>query len=370
MKVVVTGGNGFIGLNLRVRLQELGRYEVISVTRDTTESDLRSALADASFVFHLAGVNRPKDVREFHEGNTVTTARLCGYLRDTRRPPPVLYASSSQATRENEYGRSKRAAEMEIERYAADTGAAATILRLWNVFGKWARPNYNSAVATFCHNLARGLPIVISDAAAPLKLIHVEDVVNAMVDIMESGTPRAGLIEVGPVHETTVGALAETLRAFAASRDTSTLGGVGRGFLRALYSTYVSYLPPDGFSYRLTTHADPRGLFAEVLRTHDSGQFSFFVARPGVTRGGHYHHVKTEKFLVLTGQARFRFRNIVTGERHELFVEGSESRVVETVPGWAHDITNMGTDDLVVMLWANEVFDPSAPDTTASEVWS
>jgi UDP-2-acetamido-2,6-beta-L-arabino-hexul-4-ose reductase len=366
-RVAVTGADGFIARNVALLLAERGDT-VIRITRSTTGEGLRAALAGADVVLHLAGVNRPKDSAEFDEGNTGFTTLLCDELRALDRPMPVVYASSSQAVQDNPYGRSKRAAELALERFARESGAPVAILRLWNVFGKFARPNYNSVVATFCHNIARGLPIVVSDPAAPVRLVHVDDVAAALLRLVDSGVAEVGLVDVGPVHGTTVGDLAATIRGFAESRRTLMPGAVGAGFLRALYSTYVSYLPTDGFSYALTRHEDPRGAFAEMLRTPDAGQFSFFTAHPGVTRGGHYHHTKTEKFLVVRGRARFGFRHVVTDERFALEVHGGESRVVETVPGWAHDVTNIGDEEMIVMLWANETFDPQRPDTIAAGV--
>lgn len=367
MHVVITGANGFIGQNLRLRLAERA-LEVRSVTRETTADERRAAFERASIVFHLAGINRPKDESEFATGNADLTASICDELRAVGRAVPVVYTSSAQAVKDNAYGRSKRAAEQALERYAADTGARVAVLRLWNVFGKWARPMYNSAVATFCHNIARGLPIQVSNVSAPLSLVHVDDVVDAMLELMASGVARTGLVDVGPVYETTVGDVADTIRGFEGSRRTLTPGAVGSGLARALYSTFVSYLPPEHFSYELTRHEDARGVFAEMLRTRDAGQFSFFTAHPGVTRGGHYHHTKTEKFLVLTGHARFGFRHLLTGETFEIVVRGDESRVVDTVPGWVHDVTNVGEGEMIVMLWANETFDPMKPDTIAAGV--
>jgi UDP-2-acetamido-2,6-beta-L-arabino-hexul-4-ose reductase len=366
--VVVTGGNGFIGRNLRLRLGELGYQDVVSVTRETDDEARRAALSTADFVFHLAGVNRPEDPREFEEGNSGFTRTVCEELLAAGRSAPIVFTSSSQAVQDNPYGRSKRASEEALDGYAAKSGAAVAILRLWNVFGKWARPDYNSVVATFCHNVARGLPIHVRDAGAIVRLVHVDDVVRAMVTLLESGIAETGLMEVGPVQEITLGDLAASIRSFADSRRTLAPGRVGTGLTRALYSTYVSYLPPESFAYTLAAHEDVRGTFGEMLRTPDAGQFSFFTAHPGVTRGGHYHHSKTEKFLVVQGVARFGFRQVDTGERHVVVVRGEDHKVVETVPGWAHDVTNVGDVELIVMLWANEVFDPNRPDTVAVEV--
>lgn len=366
MHIIVTGGAGFVGRNLRLRLHESGYASVTRLERDTPASEVAAALASADFVFHLAGVNRPPDVAEFDSGNRLATAELCAALRAGGRRAPVAFSSSIQAERDTPYGTSKRAAEAEIERYAAETGAPAFVYRLPNVFGKWCRPDYNSAVATFCHNIARGQPIQVHDAAAPLRLVYIDDVVESMIGLLETPPPRGGRVEVAPVYETSVGEVERLLREYADGRVTLRTSRVGVGFERALYATYVSYLSPTDFSYALRRHADARGVFAEVLRTPDCGQFSFFTAHPGITRGGHYHHTKTEKFLVLQGRARFGFRHVETGETLELAVSGDESRVVETVPGWAHDVTNVGEEELIVMLWANEPFDPQRPDTIAA----
>jgi UDP-2-acetamido-2,6-beta-L-arabino-hexul-4-ose reductase len=243
------------------------------------------------------------------------------------------------------------------------------------VFGKWSKPNYNSAVATFCHNIARGLPIQVNDPAAPVMLVYVDDVIKRFVELMDeskgtdcrasfamtAGGPCYSTVE--PQYTMTVGELARLIQSFKDSRQTLITERVGTGFLRALYATYVSYLPVESFAYALAAHDDPRGTFVEMLKTPDCGQFSFLKAAPGATRGGHYHHSKTEKFLVIKGQARFKFRHMQTGQTHELFTGGDKPEVVETVPGWTHDITNIGADEMCVLLWANEVFDQIRPDT-------
>lgn len=368
MRIVVTGGEGFIGRNLRVRLRELGYEHVTSVGRATPATELKRALSEAEFVFHIAGVNRPKDSAEFDAGNRALTATVCDTLRATRRPVPLVLSSSTQALLDNPYGKSKRDAELEVERYAAETGAPVFRFRLTNVFGKWSRPEYNSAVATFCYNIARDLPITINNPASPLRLVYIDDVVDGLVGAIRDTSRSGDDVEVQPIYDTTVGELAAAIRSFAESRTTRVIPRVGTGLMRALYATYVSFLPTESFAYSLVRHGDPRGVFAEMMRTPDAGQFSFFTAGPGVTRGGHYHHTKTERFLVLQGQARFGFRQIITDERHELIVSASESRIVETVPGWAHNVTNIGHDEMIVMLWANENFDPARPDTVAAPV--
>jgi UDP-2-acetamido-2,6-beta-L-arabino-hexul-4-ose reductase len=245
-------------------------------------------------------------------------------------------------------------------------GIDLRIYRLPNVFGKWSRPNYNSAIATFCHNVARNLPLTIHDPRARLRLVYIDDVIDTWLNgLSELSSQSRVFHEIHPVYESTVGEVAEVIEGFRNARATLMPGEVGAGFMRALYATYLSFVPPEDFAYSLTRHEDQRGVFVEMLRTQSAGQFSFFTAHPGITRGGHYHHTKSEKFLVIQGTARFRFRHVVSGEESTLEVRGEQSRVVETVPGWSHDITNIGDTELIVMLWANERFDRDKPDTVA-----
>lgn len=368
MKILVTGSNGFIGKNLLLRLGELSRYEPLGFTREHSLENLAKFVSQADAVLHLAGINRPIDIKEFSQGNVDFTKCLCKLIADTGRNIPLIYASSIQASLDNPYGESKRAAELALENLAKKTGNSVAIYRLPNVFGKWCRPNYNSVVATFCHNLAYDLPVQINDVAAILKLVYVDDVVEEFINSIDS--LPAGLIhrEVSPVYEVTLGDLANQIKAFQNSRESLVSEAVGTGFVRALYSTYLSYLPPIKFAYEIPKYGDERGVFVEMLKTKDSGQFSFFTAHPGVTRGGHYHHTKTEKFLVIKGEARFGFRQILTNEFYEIRTSGDKPKIVETVPGWTHDITNIGVDEMVVMLWANEIFDRAHPDTVAAKV--
>lgn len=372
MRIVITGADGFIGKNLRVRLCELGHTQVTEITRASLTKDVQHATAEADCVFHLAGVNRPKDPTEFTTGNAEFTRSVCDALAAAGRKARVVLASSTQAAQDNPYGRSKAAAESAVRAYSAASGAPVHVFRLPNVFGKWARPNYNSAVATFCHNVANGLPISVNEAAPPLSLVYVDDVVQALVNCLQAPAQGATAPDefdfVAPVYSTTVAEVAATVRGFADSRSTLLTDRVGTGLVRALYSTYISYLPPAAFAYTVPRHADPRGEFVEMLKTPDAGQFSYFTTHPGVTRGEHYHHSKTEKFLVLKGTAHFGFRHILSGETHELVTRGGEAQIVETVPGWTHNITNMGDDEMIVMVWANEVFDRQRPDTVAMKV--
>jgi UDP-2-acetamido-2,6-beta-L-arabino-hexul-4-ose reductase len=368
MRIAITGGRGFIGRNLQVRLQELGHQDIVLVPHDADVAALTSLLAGVAFVFHLAGVNRPRDPAEFATGNAGFTQRLCDAMAAQPAPPRVAFASSTQAALDNPYGRSKRAAEDALLAYGQRSGAGAHVFRLTNVFGKWSRPNYNSAVATFCHHIARGEPVVVNDPGAPLKLVYIDDVVRHFCALLDDAGAPSGLLAAGPEYDTTVGALAEQIRAFAASRDSMVTERVGTGLARALYATYVSFLPLPAFEYQVARHADARGVFVEMLKTPDCGQFGYFTAVPGITRGEHYHHTKTEKFLVLKGTARFGYRHIITDESHEIVTHGGDGRIVETIPGWTHNVTNIGDDELVVLVWANEIFDRSRPDTVARKV--
>ncbi len=367
MRVLVTGSRGFIGKNLCLRLEEMPDVCVLRFDRDDPPELLAQRIAQADVVVHLAGENRPRDPADLVRGNAELTAALCEAIRLGGRTVPLLLASSIQATLDNPYGRSKRAAEVAAEGLAA-TGNPVVVYRLPGVFGKWCRPDYNSVVATFCHNIARDLPIRIDNPAAIVRLVYVDDVINSFIADLAAAPEGVCFREVAPVHAVGLGELAAQIRAFRSCRDNLVIERVGAGFVHALYATYVSYLPPTQFSYRLPLHADKRGVFVEMLKTADSGQFSFFTSLPGVTRGSHYHHSKSEKFLVIKGRALFRFRHVLTGERHQIETEGGCPEVVETVPGWTHEVTNVGEDEMVVMLWANENYDPARPDTIPCKV--
>ncbi len=368
--ILVTGADGFIGRNLRLRLAELNRFEVVGLDVGDDAGALAKATARADFVFHLAGVNRPQDPSEFAKGNLGPVEALCLGLERAGNRAPVVLSSSIQAEADNPYGASKRAAEDALLAHAARTGALAYVYRLPNVFGKWARPNYNSAVATFCHKIAHGLPITINDPAAPLRLVYIDDLIDDFIALLDDTPAVSGFREVPIDHETSVGEVADIIRSFPQSRESLIAPPAGTGLVRALHATYLSYLPPAEFAYDVPVYGrdDARGVFVEMLKTPAAGQFSYFVAHPGVTRGDHYHHSKTEKFLVIAGKAHFGFRHVLSGERHELIVEGGQGRIVETIPGWTHNISNIGKEDLVVMLWANEIFDRERPDTIPMKV--
>ncbi len=364
--VAVTGAAGFIGRNLVVRLEELG-HDVRQITRDCAAEHVDAALAAADVVFHLAGAVRPSDPEEFAR-TTAFASVVTGAIARGGRRPLVVCSSSRRAGDDTDYGRSKRACEDAILQLGERGQATAAVFRLPNVFGKWARPNYNSCVATFCHNLARGLPIRVNDPAAALSLLYVDDLIEQWRALIEQPPTASGYRDAERVFDTTVGEMARALEAFADGRRNGRIENVGSGLERALYATFVAALPAEAFSYPLVAHTDPRGSFAEVLKTRDGGQVSVLTAEPGAVRGGHYHHSKVEKFLVVHGHARFRFRHILSGETYELTTSAERPVVVETIPGWTHDITNVGSSVMVSLLWASEIFDRARPDTVLMPV--
>lgn len=371
-RILVTGANGFIGKNFVARLRELTNIAVSIFVRGDDVASFPQLVSQVDAVVHLAGENRPADILAFTEVNAGVTIALCSAIQKefetTGRHVPLILASSAQAEIDNPYGRSKLVAEKALEGLNIATGNPCVIFRFPGVFGKWCKPNYNSVVATFCHSLARGLPIEIHNPSTSVSLVYVDDVVTALLRALESTSTSCVQIAVKPQYSITLGELAAQIRAFADCRTTLMGERVGAGLVRALYATYVSYLPNEKFSYVLPQHADPRGVFVEMLKTPDAGQFSYFTAHPGITRGGHYHHTKTEKFLVIKGEALFRFRHLLTDELVELRTTGAIPQIVDTIPGWTHDITNKGNEELIVMLWANETFDRNNPDTVARKI--
>jgi UDP-2-acetamido-2,6-beta-L-arabino-hexul-4-ose reductase len=391
MNILVTGSNGFIGKNLIAWLRRLPEIQVLEFDQEHTPADLAERLAVADLVYHLAGVNRPQSVVEFRTGNVDLTAQMCDLLLQAGRATPIVLSSSIQVELDNPYGASKRQAEQVLADYAARSGAPVVIFRLSNVFGKWCQPNYNSVVATFCHNIARDLPITISDPAREVPLVHVDDVVQAfLAEVDDWRTADGGrqtadggrqtavggrrsesnvaFREARPVYTVTLGRLAELIGSFRQSRHTLEVPKLDDPFVHKLYGTFLSYLEPSDFAYDLTQRTDPRGALAEFVKSPPFGQIFVSRTKPGITRGNHYHHTKTEKFLVLEGEAIIRFRHIRSAEIIEYVVRGQDFRVVDIPTGYTHSIENTGSGDLVTLFWASEVFDPAQPDTCAMQV--
>jgi UDP-2-acetamido-2,6-beta-L-arabino-hexul-4-ose reductase len=362
MKVLVTGSQGFLGKNLVSHLVRQPGLEVLAFDQDNGPEELTAAVAAADFVFHLAGVNRPQRDEEFRTGNAELTRQVVAGLAKAGGRAPIVLSSSVQAEQDTPYGRSKREAEVAVAWYA-DQGGRALIYRLKNVFGKWCRPNYNSVVATFCYNAANGLPLSISDPARQLELVHVDNVVRCFVAELGFSEPGLEWREVSPTFSITLGRLAELIQSFPEMRRNLFVPDFGDEFVRKLYGTYLSYLPTGAFAYPLETKCDNRGCLAEFIKAASIGQI--FVSRtlPGITRGNHYHHTKTEKFMVLQGEAVIRFRHILSGDVIEYPVRGDEFKVVDIPTGYTHSIENVGQGELVTLFWASEVFDPARPDT-------
>ncbi|BDG03438.1 polysaccharide biosynthesis C-terminal domain-containing protein [Anaeromyxobacter oryzae] len=364
MKVLVTGAAGFLGKNLVAALRPRKDVEVLEADVATAADALEAALGVADVVFHLAGVNRPENVAEFATGNAGVTEAVCAALERKGRRPKIVLSSSIQAERDNPYGQSKRGAEEALEHFSARTGAECVVHRLKNLFGKWCRPNYNSVTATFCHNIAHDLPIQISDPGAVVDLTYVDDVVAAFLSELDA-PPRSGFRFAEPLvsHQVTLGELAETIRGFRAHRTTLRLPDFSSPFVRALYATYLSYVEPGEHGYQLDIKADTRGSLAEFLKSPCFGQIFISRTKPGITRGNHYHHTKTEKFLVVQGEGLIRLRQIDGPAVIEFRVRGEDYRVVDIPPGYTHSIENVGAGEMVTLFWSSEVFDPSRTDT-------
>lgn len=364
MKILVTGANGFVGKNLICELKNRGYEDIFEYDINNTHEDLEQFCKDCEFVFHLAGVNRPKDEKEFMEGNFGFTSELLEELKKNNNKAPILITSSTQALLDNPYGRSKKAGEDLIFSYGKEVGTKVYVYRLTNVFGKWCRPNYNSAVATFCNNIANDLEIKVNDPSVVMKLIYIDDVVDEFINALNDKANIVNGYGCVPVeHTIELGKIAETIYSFKESRKNLSVPNFSNEFEKKLYSTYLSYLPVDGFAYSLDKKSDERGSFTEFIRTCDRGQVSVNVAKPGITKGNHWHHTKNEKFLVVSGNALIQFRKVGDDKVYDYYVNGDEMKVVDIPCGYTHNIKNVGDTDLVTVMWANEAFNPDKPDT-------
>jgi len=369
MNVLITGAKGFIGKNLISVLSVSKEHTIFQYDIDSDTALLSEYTKECDFVIHLAGVNRPKDEAEYTYGNLWFTETLLEKLATGSNKSPVLMSSSIQAAIDNPYGRSKKAAEETLLRYSETNKTLVYIYRLPNVFGKWCRPNYNSVVATFCHNIANGLEIAINDPDSELKLVYIDDVVRNFINILNAKTQlTSNYCEVLPTYTTSVGELAELIRSYKENRYLLHIADMSDEFTKKLYATYTSYLPTDIFSYPLKMNTDDRGSFTEFLRTPDRGQISVNISKPGITKGNHWHQTKTEKFLVVKGSGVIRFRRIGTAEVVEYNVNGEKPEVVDIPVGYTHNIENTGNYDMVTVMWANEPFDPDIPDTIYEKV--
>lgn len=369
MKILVTGANGFVGKNLIAELDNRGYKDIYKFDIDTDKSLLDEYAKNCEFVFHLAGVNRPKDEKEFMEGNFGFTTELLELLKKYNNKAPILITSSIQAEKDNPYGMSKKAGEELLFNYSRETGTKALVYRLPNLFGKWSRPNYNTVVATYCYNIARDLDIQINNPEAELTLCYIDDVLDEFMRAFQGDETKNGEYCCVPItHKIQLGDLADRIKSFKESRRYLSIPQMDDELTKKLYSTYLSFLPESEFSYDLKMNCDNRGSFTEFIRTLDRGQVSINVSKPGITKGNHWHHTKNEKFLVVSGTGLIRFRKIDSSEIIEYRVSGEKLQVVDIPTGYTHSIVNIGDTDMVTVMWANEVFNPEKPDTYFLEV--
>ena len=367
MQILVTGSNGFIAKNLIVSLNE-NKYNILEFKRGDSLELLEQKIIKANIIFHLAGENRSNNDELFIKNNIILTREICNFLKKNNLKIPILFSSSIHSERHTAYGKSKKQAENLLYDLHKENNNPILIYSLPGVFGKWSKPFYNSVVSTFCHSIANDLKINILEPEKIIKLIYIDDLIKHFLFSIENFKFGLNKVVVKPEYEISVKDLASTLLNFKIYRETLFTDRVGEGLIKKLYSTFLTYLPIEKCFYEIVSHSDQRGRFVEMLKTKDSGQFSFFTAKPGVTRGGHYHHSKSEKFLVLQGKALFRLVHILSGEYKEIELIADNPLIVESIPGWTHDIKNIGNEELIVMLWANEVFDKENPDTFIHEI--
>ena len=370
-KILVTGSSGFIGKNLCLVLEEQG-YKILRFNRKASNSKLIKQIKEADSIVHLAGCNRTNKEKDFYDINFSFTENLIKIVTEECLSLPIIFTSSIQSSLNNSYGISKKYAEEVLIKYSKVTGNKSIIFKLPNVFGKWCKPNYNSFVATFCHNIVKGKPINIHDDRAEVSLIYIDDLCKSITASLKAciSNPKgkSEFKTCTPIYKSTVGSVARKLYSFQENKDKTIVSNTGKGLDRALYSTYLSYFEPNDFSYNLPIHSDKRGLFSEFIQTKSAGQVSFFTALPNQTRGMHYHHTKNERFLIIAGKGVFTFKNVITQEKFKINVKSSDNKIIQSIPGWAHSIKNTGNDVLIALLWANELFNEHEPDTYFKEI--
>ena len=362
MKILITGSDGFIAKNLIEHLKRDSNITLYLFSKNDSISILEAYLNEVNFIFHLAGVNRPEKIEDFYKGNSKLTQTIINFLISNNKSVPILLSSSTQSDLDNDYGKSKKEAENLIIKYSKEVNTNVYIYKLPNVFGKWSKPNYNSVISTWCHNISHDLGITINNKDIKLDLVYIDDVIKSFIDKLDSQYDKE-YFTLDNIYKKSLGEISQLLHQFKENRTNLIIPNVASGFERALYATYLSYLPTDDFSYNIDGFKDDRGTFYEVIKTLDSGQFSLSTTAPGITRGNHYHHTKNEKFLVVKGEALIEFRHIVSGKKISYKVNDKKMKIVEMIPGYTHNITNIGSEEMILFLWANENYDDNNPDT-------
>jgi UDP-2-acetamido-2,6-beta-L-arabino-hexul-4-ose reductase len=377
MNVLITGSGGFIGKNLCSHLKQKQNINLITFVRKDSHDSLRDKVMNSDIIIHLAGENRPKDQSQFKKVNVQLTRDICEAIKRTNKKIPIFFSSSIHAesyssypknSNNYNYGKSKRDAEIILEEFSENYDNTAIIYRAPGIFGKWSQPNYNSVVSTLCHNIANDQPVFIENPETELSLVHIDDFVNQILNDFKNIKKGCSYQTITNVYSITLGRLYKVLTEFKESRSSLLLNDIGTGIDRLLYTTYIIYLKPANFIYKVPKYEDDRGVFVEMIKTKNSGQFSYFTSKPGITRGEHFHHIKSEKFMILSGVAKFSFRNTVTNEKYDITLEGNDSQIIETAPGWTHKITNIGKEELIAIVWANENFNKEKPDTILQKV--
>jgi UDP-2-acetamido-2,6-beta-L-arabino-hexul-4-ose reductase len=367
--ILITGANGFAGKNLTSFLNENKELSLLLFDVDNTNEELINFIEKADVIIHLAGVNRPKETEEFKEGNYLFTKKIADILIEKGKTIPVVMSSSIQAKLDNPYGKSKREGEDALIEYGMRMKADVFIYRLPNLFGKWGKPNYNSAVATFCHNISRNIDIQVSNRDNIVELLYIDDMMKEFADVINGKKKHEGFYyTIAKSHKKILGEIVDLIYSFKKTREDKTIPDMSDEFVKKLYSTYLSYIPENDFKYPLKMNIDNRGSFTEFIRTTDRGQVSVNISKPGITKGNHWHHTKNEKFLVVSGKGIIRFRNINTKEVISYIVSGEKLEVVDIPTGYTHNIENLGDTDMITIMWVNEAYDPENPDTFSKEV--
>lgn len=368
MKILITGADGFIGKNLIQHLVYKTGHHILQFKKDNNLNELFELIKNSDLVIHLAAINRTSNDSDFIKTNQELTEIICQQIEALPSPIPIIFTSSLQATHLSSYGKSKRLAEVAIEDHSMRTKASAVIYRLPGVFGKWCKPNYNSVVATFCHNIAHNLPIDIHEPEKTIPLIYIDDLIEDLLRLISAIPQGLTFRNISPEYSISLRELAEVIHSFKKNQSAINLPSFCNPIVGRLYSTFLSYLPIVESGYKISRHTDARGSFVEMIKHPNGGQVSYLTAKPGITRGGHFHHSKTEKFLIVKGSAKFRFSNVLSNEKYEITVSEKHSQIIQTLPGWVHDITNVGNDEMIAIVWSNEIFDPNRPDTITLDI--